>query len=51
MSRPTTSTAVLGISKSDVEEGINPRTRFDEAKLAELESSEGSSATWTNGLV
>ncbi|HEX6688911.1 MAG TPA: ParB/RepB/Spo0J family partition protein [Solirubrobacterales bacterium] len=39
MSQPTTTTAVLDISKIDVEDGVNPRTHFDEAGLAELESS------------
>ncbi len=39
MSQPTTTTAVLDISKIDVEDGVNPRTHFDEASLAELESS------------
>ncbi len=38
MSQPTT-TAVLDISKIDVEDGVNPRTHFDEASLAELEAS------------
>ncbi len=37
MSQPTT--AVLDIEKIEVEDGLNPRTRFDEASLAELEAS------------
>jgi len=37
MSQP--STAVLDIEKIDVEDGLNPRTRFDEDGLAELEAS------------
>lgn len=39
MSTPTT--AVLDIDKLDVEDGVNPRTRFDETRLAELEASIG----------
>ena len=37
MSQPTT--AVLDIEKIEVKDGLNPRTRFDEARLAELEAS------------
>lgn len=37
MSQPTT--AVLAIDKIEVEDGLNPRTRFDEDRLAELEAS------------
>lgn len=37
MSQP--STAVLDIEKIEVEDGLNPRTRFDEDRLAELEAS------------
>lgn len=36
MSQPTT--AVLDVEKIEVEEGLNPRTRFDEDRLAELEA-------------
>ncbi len=37
MSQPTT--AVLDLEKIEVKDGLNPRTRFDEASLAELEAS------------
>ena len=37
MSEPTT--AVVELSEITVEEGFNPRTRFDEERLAELEAS------------
>ncbi len=37
MSQPAT--AVLDIEKIDVQDGLNPRTRFDEDRLAELEAS------------
>jgi ParB/RepB/Spo0J family partition protein len=37
MSQPAT--AVLEVEKIDVQDGLNPRTRFDEDRLAELEAS------------
>lgn len=37
MSQPTT--AVIDIDKIDVQDGVNPRRRFDEDSLAELEAS------------
>jgi len=37
MSQPAT--AVLNVEKIDVQDGLNPRTRFDEERLAELEAS------------
>lgn len=39
MSQPSSTTAVLDLSKIDVDPEVNPRTHFDEAKLAELEES------------
>jgi ParB/RepB/Spo0J family partition protein len=39
MSQPSSTTAVLDLSKIDVKDGVNPRTHFDEASLAELEAS------------
>jgi ParB/RepB/Spo0J family partition protein len=39
MSQPNSTTAVLDLSLIDVEDGVNPRTHFDEASLAELEES------------
>lgn len=39
MSQPSFTTAVLDLSKIDVDPDVNPRTHFDEASLAELEAS------------
>jgi ParB family chromosome partitioning protein len=39
MSQPSSTTAVLDLSKIDVDPDVNPRTHFDEASLAELEAS------------
>lgn len=39
MSLPSSTTAVLDLSKIDVEDGVNPRTNFNETSLAELEAS------------
>jgi hypothetical protein len=39
MSQPSSTTAVLDLSKIDVEGGVNPGAHFDEASLAELEAS------------